>query len=162
MAKDPNKLTDKQKAFAEAYTDNIGTVNIKGEEKQTFNHATRSAIKAGYKDGSQIHAIASKTMKLSKVQQYINELRLAYKSKAMVGLEWAKQQYLDRYEAWKDQDKTNARGCLDSFVRMHGGFTDNINDSRKETESSLSPEQRDIIEQHTRQAKIALSKPQEA
>ena len=127
MPKDINKLTDKQRAFAEAYTDNTGTVTIDGEEKQTFNHATRSAIKAGYKDGHRIRVMASQVLNTPKIQEYMDKLRIQYKTKQVVSLDWLKEQYMDRYEAWKADDKTNAKGCLDSLTRMHGGFTDNIN-----------------------------------
>lgn len=54
-------------------------------------------------------------------------------------------------------DRTNAKGCLDSMSRRLSGFTDNIN-SKNELVNELSEQETAILEEAASQAKLKLSK----
>ena len=104
------KLTEKQRRFCEEYAVDL--------------NATQSAIRAGYSPNGAGQS-AAKLLKLTKIQEKIENYQLQASRTTQSELEYVRRKYQELAAmAEEDRDVKAARGCFDSISRLNGLFVD--------------------------------------
>jgi len=117
---------------------------------------TRALKDAGY---SPKYADAFCTKIWQRAENMLAEAKQRLIEQQKWDLEYIDAQYrklLDTCLSTEVNDRTNAKGCLDSMARRKGGFTDNINDNREEI-SKLSEADLSVLSEHASEIKLKLA-----
>ena len=121
MASDSDrKLTARQSSFVEYYAD---------PKSETYNNATASAIKAGYKEDN-AKVIAAQNLTKLNIKDAIASYKASITAENKITVEWLDKQLLEQYQSAVDKgDTTNAKGFLQLIGQRVAAYTDNINNT---------------------------------
>ena len=141
------ELTPKQQRFIEYYTD---------KDSVTFGNATRSYIKAGYKDGPSVMQAACRLLSNVKIKKAIEAYRAKNGRKKEVTKEYITsklQSILDT--AVEKGDLTNANTTLRLLGQSIAMYTDKYQDDSQDNRKNIPKE---LLEEYQKDAK-RLTKP---
>ena len=139
-------LTVKQQAFVDNYSD---------KDSETFGNATKSYIKAGYKNGVGVMQAACRELSKDKIKQAIKAYRAQIEQKTEVKREYVLQCIQDQYtKADEANDRASALRACELLGKSIAMFTDKYEDSTAEKPVSISKE---LIEELQQEAKNRLN-----
>lgn len=146
------ELTPKQQAFVDNYAD---------PNSDTRGNATRSYIKAGYKDGVGAMQAACRLLSNGKIRQAIDQYRAKIEQKTEVKAEYIREQWLkllaDCQENGKYIDRTTAQAVLRTMAQSLAMLTDKVQTEAIDTPTLTDSEQA-AIDEAARVYKLKLSK----
>jgi phage terminase small subunit len=146
------ELTPKQQAFVNNYAD---------PNSDTRGNATRSYIKAGYKDSRASMVSACQLLSNPKIKQAIDGYRAGIEHKSEVKAEYIREQWLALLDDCKQDghyiDRKNANAVLRTMAQSCGMLIEKVQ-TEAITQPDMSEAERELYDQAARELKLKLSR----